>query len=92
MSPAVDHHWPSSLDGLAKGRTSRDAPSVVYDSTWGVQPASLGVDGASWTWSGGSTGRTAAFSPAGCAQTAHHVRLDGDQWVPSVEVVLRKVI
>lgn len=66
--------------------------SVFYDSKGGVYEAALGVDGASWTWSGGSTGSTALFSPDGGVQTAHHVRLDGDQWVPSMEVVLRKVI
>jgi hypothetical protein len=66
--------------------------SVFYDSNGGVHQASLSVDGASWTWSGGSTGCTAVFSSDGCVQTAHHVRLDGDQWLPSMEVVLRKVI
>ncbi|HSX28852.1 MAG TPA: hypothetical protein VLF60_05380 [Candidatus Saccharimonadales bacterium] len=44
------------------------------------------------TWRAKETGCTAEFSDDGMVQTAHHVRLDEHgEWVPSMEVVLRKV-
>ena len=66
--------------------------SIFYDSSGGVHRAVLSSDGASWTWSGVSTGCTAEFSADGRVQTAHHVRLDGDRRVPSMEVILQKVV
>jgi hypothetical protein len=65
--------------------------SVFYDSGRAVHRADLSVDGSSWTWRGSATGCTAVISADGRVQTAHHVRLDGDRWVPSMGVLLRKV-
>lgn len=67
--------------------------ATFYDSVGVVHEDALTVDGDSWTWKGSTTGCTAAFTQSGRVQTAHHVRLDpGGRWVPSMEVVLRKVV
>jgi hypothetical protein len=66
--------------------------SIFYDSSGGVHRATVKSDEERWTWSGATTGCTAEFSPDGLVQMAHHVRLDADRWVPSMEVVLRKIV
>ncbi len=64
-----------------------------YDSRGNIQEGELTVDGDSWTWKGKNTGCTAVFTENGKVQTAHHIRLDEKgNWVPSMEVVLTKVI
>ncbi len=62
-----------------------------YDSGGHIHQAELTADGDSWTWRGEATGCTAIFTDDGKTQTAHHVRLDNGNWVPSMEVVLTKV-
>ncbi len=66
--------------------------SRFYDSGGNIQEAELTVDGNSWTWRGQVTGCTAIFTNGGKTQTAHHVRLLNGNWVPSMEVVLTKVV
>jgi hypothetical protein len=44
-----------------------------------------------WIWHGQATRSTSIFSEGGKVQTTHHERLDGDSWIPSMEVVLTKV-
>ena len=67
--------------------------SRFFDSGGNIHEASLTADGDSWTWKGKSTGCTAVFSENSKVQTAHHVRLDENgNWVPSMEVVLTKVV
>ncbi len=67
--------------------------SRFFDSGGNIHEASLTADGDSWTWKGKTTGCTAVFSENGKVQTAHHVRLDENgNWVPSMEVVLTKVV
>ncbi len=64
-----------------------------FDSTGNIHEATLMADGDSWTWKGKTTGCTAVFTENGKVQTAHHVRLDENgRWVPSMEVVLTKVV
>ncbi len=64
-----------------------------FDSRGNITESSLSVDGDSWTWTGQTTGCAAVFTESGKVQTAHHVRLDETgKWVPSMEVVLQKVI
>lgn len=66
--------------------------SLFFDSSGGIQQSSLTADGDTWTWEGRTTGCTAVFTDAGNVQAAHHVRLNpAGQWVPSMEVVLRKI-
>lgn len=75
-------------DPLTKSYFSR-----FFDSSGGIHEDNLTTDGYSWTWKGKTTGCTAVFSENGKVQTAHHVRLDeNDKWVPSMEVVLTKVM
>ena len=67
--------------------------SRFFDSSGTIHEANLMADGDSWTWKGKTTGCTAVFTEDGKVQTAHHVRLDeNDNWVPSMEVVLTKVV
>jgi len=67
--------------------------SRFFDSSGNIHEADLTADGSSWIWQGKTTGCTAVFSENGKVQTAHHVRLDeSDNWVPSMEVVLTKVV
>jgi hypothetical protein len=66
--------------------------ALLFDSSGGIHRSSLTCDEDVWRWRGDGAGCTAVFSEAGKVQTAHHVRLDekGD-WVPAMEVVLRKI-
>ena len=67
--------------------------SRFFDSLGNIHEAELAVDGDRWKWKGKNTGCTAVFSEKGKVQTAHHVRLDKNgAWVPSMEVVLTKVV
>ena len=67
--------------------------SHFYDSGGNIDVQELTVAGDSWTWKGRTTGCTAVFSEGGKVQTAHHVKLDEHgKWVPSMEVVLTKVV
>ena len=62
-------------------------------STGKVHADSLTADGDAWTWKGEATGCTAIFTEGRKVQTALYIRLDdGGQWVPSMEVVLTKVV
>jgi Protein of unknown function (DUF1579) len=66
--------------------------TLFFDSSGGIHRGSLSADGQSWTWRGEAVGCTAVFSDGGRVQTAHHIRRGEDgQWVPSMEVVLRKI-
>ncbi len=67
--------------------------SHFYDNRGNFHQAELVQDGSNWIWKGDTTGCTASFTENGKVQTAHHIRLDEHQkWVPSMEVVLTKVI
>jgi hypothetical protein len=67
--------------------------AFLFDSSGGINRSALTANGDAWTWKGETTGCTAVFTDGGTVQTAHHVRLDDSgQWVPSMEVVLRKII
>ncbi len=67
--------------------------SRFFDSAGNVHEDELSVDGDRWTWRGKNTGCTAVFTENGKVQTAHHIRIDDQgNWVPSMEVVLTKVM
>ncbi len=67
--------------------------SRFFDSSGNVHEDSLTADGDRWRWQGKTTGCTAVFTENGKVQTAHHVRLDENgKWVPSMEVVLTRVV
>ncbi len=67
--------------------------SRFFDSAGNIHEAKLTADGDSWTWQGKTTGCTAVFTEDGKVQAAHHVRLDENgNWIPSMEVVLTKVV
>jgi hypothetical protein len=50
----------------------------------------LRIEGNTWFWEGETRRSRCVLSDDGLVLTAHHERLDGDAWVPSIEVVLRK--
>ena len=67
--------------------------SRFFDSQGNILESELTVEGSNWVWKGKETGCTAIFSENGKVQTAHHARLDEHgEWVPSMEVVLTKVV
>ncbi len=67
--------------------------SRFFDSSGNIHEADLTAHGDRWTWKGKTTGCTAVFTENAKVQTAHHVRLDEkNNWVPSMEVVLTKVV
>ncbi len=81
------------MEVLGYDPATRKFFSQFYDSAGNIHKAELMADGDKWIWQGKTTGCTAFFSENGKVQTAHHVRLDQDNnWVPSMEVVLTKVV
>jgi len=67
--------------------------SRFFDSQGNVSTHALSIEGDAWTWQGETTRCTAFFTDGGRTQTAHHERLDGrGEWVPSMEVVLTKIV
>ena len=67
--------------------------SYLFTDGGEMRQSKLVFEGANrCTWRAKETGCTAVFTQDGTVQTAHHVRLDEHgKWVPSMEVVLRKV-
>ena len=66
--------------------------SYFFDSQGNISKDEFTIEGDTCVWQGKETGCTAVFTDNGKTQTAHHVRLNEQgQWVPSMEVVLRKV-
>ncbi len=81
------------MEVLGYDPTTQKFFSQFYDSAGNIHVAELTADGDTWTWRGKTTGCTAVFTENGKLQTAHHVRLDEhNKWVPSMEVVLTKVM
>ncbi len=81
------------MEVLGYDSTTKEFFSRFFDSSGNIHEATLTTDRDSWTWKGKTTGCTAIFTENGKVQTAHHVRLnENDQWVPSMEVVLTKVV
>lgn len=81
------------MEVLGYDPATRKYLSRFYDSSGNIHEASLTADGDRWRWEGKATGCTAVFSENGKVQTAHHVRLDENgRWVPSMQVVLTKVV
>ncbi len=81
------------VEVLGYDPTTKQFFSRFFDSRGNIHEAKLTADGESWIWAGKTTGCTAVFSENGKVQTAHHVRLDENgRWVPSMEVVLTKVV
>lgn len=81
------------MEVLGYDAATRKFFSRFYDSAGNIHEADLTADGDRWTWQGETTGCTAVFSENGKVQTAHHVRLDENgNWIPSMEVVLTKVV
>jgi hypothetical protein len=63
-----------------------------FDSQGNISRHDLTIQGRTWTWQGEYTRCTGVFSEDGKTQTAHHERTDdGVNWVPSMDVTLRKV-
>lgn len=66
--------------------------SYFYDSRGNASEHEIVVEDDTMQWKGEITACTSVFTENGRVQTANHVRLDENgQWVPSMNVVLRKV-
>jgi hypothetical protein len=63
-----------------------------FDSQGIASRHGLTIGGRTWIWQGEHTRCTGNFSEDGKTLTAHHERTDdGANWVPSMDVILRKV-
>lgn len=81
-----------AVEMIGYDRASGRYVSHLYDSRGNLSVHELTIEGNTMTWRGEVTGCTAEFTEGGAVQSAHHVRLnEHGQWVPSMEVVLRKV-
>jgi hypothetical protein len=77
-----------SHDGASGKYVSR-----FFDSQGNATVHELTIESDTWTWRGEKTRCTAVFTDDGKTQTAHHERLDeSGGWVPSMEVVLTKIV
>jgi hypothetical protein len=77
---------------LSYDTTSKTYQSLFFDSQGNINTDMLSVNGNTWIWQGKDHRATAVFSDAGKTQTVHHERLGDDgNWVPAMDVVLRKV-
>lgn len=63
-----------------------------FDSQGNISRHDLTIQGRTWIWQGEHTRCTGVFSEDGKTQTAHRERTDdGVNWVPSMDVTLRRV-
>jgi hypothetical protein len=63
-----------------------------FDSDGNTTTQTLTLRDSTWTWEGEAARCTAPLSPDGKTLTAHHERRDETgHWVPSMEVILRKL-
>jgi hypothetical protein len=63
-----------------------------FDSQGNISRHDLTIQDRTWIWQGEHTRCTGVFSEDGRTQTAKHERTDdGVNWVPSMDVTLRKV-
>jgi hypothetical protein len=73
-------------------KATRNYQSHFFDSQGNIGTDQLTIDGNVWKWQGTKTRATGVFSENGKTLTAQHERSDdGVHWVPSMDVVLRKI-
>ena len=80
------------IEILGYDQASREYRSWFFDSQGNVTVDELRHPSEEiWVWQGEATRSTSIFSEGGKVQTTHHERLDGEEWTPSMEVVLTTV-
>jgi hypothetical protein len=80
------------LEVIGYHATSGQFHTHFFDNHGGVSHQTLSVRDDVWTWLGSRTRCKGMFSDDGRVLTAHHERSDdGEHWIPSMTVVLRKV-
>lgn len=65
--------------------------TTFFDSQGNITTEELSVDGTTWTWAGANIRCTGSLVDNGQRLICHHERLDGDTWVPSMDVTLNKI-
>jgi hypothetical protein len=65
--------------------------TTFFDSQGKVTGERLSVDGTTWRWTGTEVRCTGTLADDGQKLVCHHERLEGDTWVPSMDVTLTRV-
>ncbi len=77
---------------IAYEPTEKKYKSYFFDSQGHVTVHELTIQGNRWVWLGERTKATATFEDNGKTQKAFHERLDENgNWIPAMDVTLRKV-
>src|SRR5262245_46618699 len=65
--------------------------TTFFDSQRNVSTEELSVDGTTWKWAGNEVRCTGLLEDDGQRMVCHHERLEGESWVPSMDVTLTRV-
>jgi hypothetical protein len=80
------------LEVIGYDSTTRQFRTHFFDRTGNLITETLSFRAGTWTWRAMHHRCTAVFTDSGRTLTAHHERSDdGQRWVPSMVVTLRKV-
>src|SRR5262245_9086897 len=70
---------------------TRQFRTSFFDSQGNVTTEQLSVDGTTWRWTGTEVRCTGTLEDDGQKLVCHHERLQGETWVPSMDVTLTRV-
>jgi hypothetical protein len=70
---------------------TRQFHTTFFDSQGNITTEELSVGGTTWRWVGTNVRCTGTLEDNGQQLVCHHERLDGDAWVPSMDLTLTKV-
>jgi hypothetical protein len=70
---------------------TRRFQTTFFDSQGNVTTEELSVDGTAWKWVGAEVRCTGVVEDDGQKMVCHHERLEGETWVPTMDVTLTKV-
>jgi Protein of unknown function (DUF1579) len=66
--------------------------TTFFDSQGNTTTEALSVDGATWKWTGATVRCTGTLEDDAKKLICHHERLEGEIWVPSMDVTLTRVV
>jgi hypothetical protein len=65
--------------------------TTYFDGQGNITTEELSVRGTTWTWTGATVRCTGTLEDNSKKLVCHHERLEGDTWVPSMDVTLTRV-
>jgi hypothetical protein len=65
--------------------------TTFFDSQGNVTTEELSVEGTTWRWTGAEVRCTGTIEDDGRRMVCYHQRLEGETWVPSMDVTLTRV-